>query len=190
MAGERGWAAVEGAGTEDAASGHERAWKHAQWAHDDMMTITGHVALPGKDGRANSIPRLPPTHGFDCCHSSIRQKTTGAPRPRAAPGPLHSQTRGPSRSFHQPPTLDLGAPQPPPRYALWPQVAAQVDCVLGSVWGSHTSHLAGHRTQVRPLRSPRAAVFSRLELWPLPRHTEAWQTHTQTTDGTELTGMP
>lgn len=45
VAGERGWAAVEGAGTEDAASGHERAWKHSQWAHDDMMTITGHVAL-------------------------------------------------------------------------------------------------------------------------------------------------
>lgn len=36
---------MEGAGTEDAASGHERAWKHSQWAHDDMMTITGHVAL-------------------------------------------------------------------------------------------------------------------------------------------------
>lgn len=36
---------MEGPGTEDEASGHKSTWRHAQWAHDDMMTITGHAAL-------------------------------------------------------------------------------------------------------------------------------------------------
>lgn len=179
---------MEGPGTEDEASGHESTWRHAQWALDDMMTITGHVALtlqrwegcqhptPAPNSRLRLLPLIHQAENDRC---SMAQ---GSPRASA----LLDQ-----RPFQKlPSTTHAGAPRPPPCYTLWPQVAAQVDCVLGSAWGSRTSHLAGHRTQVRPLRSPRAAVFSRLELWLLPRHTEAWQTHAQTTDRTELAGVP
>lgn len=51
--------------------------------------------------------------------------------------------------------------------------------VLGSTWQPHTSHLARHRNQVKLFSPSGVTVFSRLELCPLVRSCEAWQSHVQ-----------
>lgn len=98
------------------------------------------------------------------CHLSIRQRVPGLPKDTS-----HTWPRGLSTS-----TMSLPvAPSGQRRMQRW------VEQVLGSAWQPHTSHLARHRNQVKLFSPSGVTVFSRLELCPLVRSCEAWQSHVQ-----------